>query len=89
MSIAYINRYNEEISFELNNDEVKVTNFSHPVRSGWNTLGTKIDFVDPPGGPWIHVGMGLGVIDPSLKSKKVDAIKFEEDHILLTVSDIK
>lgn len=87
MEITFINRYNDNIKFTTDGDEIKVTNFSHPIRIGYNTAGTKIDFVDPPGGPWLHLGMGLGLIDSSLKNKIVDEIRLEEDYIVLTVSD--
>jgi len=89
MEIIFKNRYNQDLNFKLEGDEVKVTNISHPIRTGYNALGTRIDFVDPAGGPWLHVGMGLGIIDSSLKSKKVDAVRIEEDYIVLTVSDLK
>ena len=89
MKITYKNRHNEDLYFELAGDEVKVTNVSHPLRTGFSTAGTRIDFVDPAGGPWLYVGMGLGIIDPSLKNKIVDAIRLEEDYIVLEVSDKK
>lgn len=87
MEVTFNNRYNDTLTFTPDGDEIKVTGYSHPIRTGFNTTGTRIDFVDPPGGPWLHTGMGLGIIDSSLKNKIVDAIRLEEDYIVLTVSD--
>jgi hypothetical protein len=86
MEVTFRNRYNDTLTFALDGNEIKVTGYSHPIRTGFNTTGTKIDFVDPPGGPWLHTGMGLGIIDSSLKDKIVDGIRLEEDFVVLTVS---
>jgi len=89
MKITYKNRYNEDLYFELEGNKVKVTNVLHPLRTGFNTAGTRIDFVNPAGGPWLHLGIGLGIIDSSLKNKIVDAIRLKEDYIVLEVSNKK
>lgn len=87
MEITFNNRYNDTLTFTPDGDEIKVTGYSHPIRTGFNTTGTRIDFVDPPGGPWLHTGMGLGIIDLALTNKVIDGIRLEEDYIVLTVSD--
>jgi|GEM_PF-5427916 len=89
MKIIYKNLYNQDINFELEGNEVKVTNIESPLRINWNIFGTKIDSIGPPGGPWLHLGMRLGILDTSLGNKIIDEIRIEEDCIILGVSDRK
>ena len=89
MEIIYLNRHNDEIKFKVEENTVKVTGYTEFLRTGYNRSGTALDFVDFPGGPWIHVGMGLGVIDPLMTNLKVKKIEREEDHFVLDVNKIK
>jgi hypothetical protein len=89
MEIIYLNRHNDEIKFKAEEDTVKVTGYSEFIRTGYNRSGTQLDFVDFPGGPWIHLGMGLGIIDPLMTNLKVKKIERQEDHFVLHVNKIK
>ena len=89
MEIIYLNRHNDEIKFKVEENTVKVTGYTEFLTTGYNRSGTALDFVDFPGGPWIHVGMGLGVIDPLMTNLKVKKIEREEDHFVLDVNKIK
>jgi len=89
MEIIHLNRHNDEIKFKVEEDKIKVTGYTDFLRTGYNRSGTALDFVDFPGGPWIHVGMGLGIIDPLMTKLKVKKIEREEDHFVLRVIKTK
>lgn len=59
MKATYYNRYGDNIVFEkINPNTIKMSGFIYS-RTGFNEDGSKIEFVDPAGGPFIAVGMNL------------------------------
>lgn len=89
MEIIYRNRHNDEIKFIVDSSIVELTNYGTFARFGYNTKGTELDFVDPSGGPWIFVGMGLGVINPLMKNLKVEKIEQSDGRIFLHTTKIE
>ena len=60
MKTNYYNRYGDNINFEkIDDNTVEMTGYSYP-RTGYNTDGNFIEFIDAGGGPFIQVGMNLG-----------------------------
>ena len=74
----YNNRYGDDIVFtELSKTEIVMSGFEH---YRWGD-----DFIDPSGGPFIKVGIDIGVYFNDKKERKVKAIDVKEGKIILVV----
>jgi hypothetical protein len=77
-SVTYINRYGDEIKFtELSDTEVQFSGFDYS-RSG-------DDFIDPSGGPYIGIGTNIGRYFNDGIERKVKAITYFENKIILSI----
>lgn len=87
--IVIHNRYNEEVVFKFLDDnhiQVIPKNMNH-LRAGYTKDGSRLDFVDPSGGPWLHLGMGLGIISKELRSREVEEITYSSGKIILKIKN--
>ena len=46
---------------------------------------TKIDMVDPSGGPYLHSGMDLGYVSPKLKGMIIDSFVSNKEGFLIKI----
>jgi hypothetical protein len=77
MKVDYYNRYGDTIVFEkLDDNTIKMSGYQYS-RSGFNEDGSKIQFIDPSGGPYIGVGMNLNTYFNTKKDMIIKAIEFE------------
>ena len=77
MKVDYYNRQGDTIVFEkLDDNTVKMSGFQY-YRTGFYEDGSKIEFVDPSGGPFISVGMNLNTYFNTKKNMIIKAIEFE------------
>lgn len=77
MKVDYYNRQGDTIIFEkINDDTVKMSGFQY-YRTGFYEDGSKIEFVDPSGGPFIGVGMNLNNYFETKEDMIIKAIEFE------------
>ncbi len=77
MKVDYYNRYGDIIVFEkLDDNTIKMSGYQYS-RSGFNEDGSKIQFIDPSGGPYIGVGMNLNTYFNTKKDMIIKAIEFE------------
>jgi hypothetical protein len=75
MEVKIRNRYNDEISFVVNEDnKFIIMKGAKYTRSGFCSESGKRTFVDPGGGPFIGQGMDLTEIDNQLKGFIVSTI---------------
>ncbi len=80
MKATYYNRYGDIIVFEkINDDTVKMYGYNYS-RSGFNEDGSKIQFIDPSGGPYIGVGMNLNTYFETKKNMIIKAIEYEPEN---------
>ena len=83
MKVDYYNRYGDIIVFEkLDDNTVKMSGYQYS-RSGFNEDGSKIEFIDPSGGPYIGVGMNLNTYFNTKKDMIIKAIEFETGNGLV------
>jgi|694.fasta_scaffold84741_3 hypothetical protein len=83
MKVDYYNRQGDTIVFEkLDNNTVKMSGYQYS-RSGFNEDGSKIEFIDPAGGPYIGVGMNLNTYFNTKKNMIIKAIEFEPENGLV------
>ena len=83
MKVTYYNRQGDNIVFEkINDDTVKMSGYQYS-RSGFNEDGSKIEFIDPSGGPYIGVGMNLNTYFNKKKDMIIKAIEFESENGLV------
>jgi hypothetical protein len=53
------------------------------MRAGFNEQGN-IEFIDPPGGPFIRVGYSLNeLVDNKMPDRNITEIKWDDDHYKL------
>jgi hypothetical protein len=58
----YTNRYGDEFTFELNeNGNIQWSGDFKHTRFGWKESEDNMTFVDPSGGPFISVGLDMGL----------------------------
>ena len=80
MKVDYYNRQGDNIIFEkINKDTIKMSGFQY-YRTGFYENGSKIEFVDPAGGPFIGVGMNLNTYFNTKKNMIIKAIEFEPEN---------
>jgi hypothetical protein len=86
MKVDYYNRYGDTIVFEkLDDSTIKMSGFEYS-RSGFNEDGSKIEFIDPSGGPYIGVGMNLNTYFNTKKNMIIKAIDYDPEHgTILTI----
>lgn len=83
MKVTYYNRQGDNIVFEkINDNTIKMSGYQYS-RSGFNEDGSKIEFIDPSGGPYIGVGMNLNTYFNTKKNMIIKAIEFEPENGLV------
>jgi hypothetical protein len=83
MKVDYYNRQGDTVVFEkINDDTVKMSNFDY-YRTGFNTDGSTIEFIDPSGGPYISVGMNLNTYFETKEDMIIKAIEYEPENGLV------
>jgi hypothetical protein len=83
MKVDYYNRQGDTVVFEkINDDTVKMSNFDY-YRTGFNTDGSSIEFIDPSGGPYIAVGMNLSNYFNTKEDMTIKAIEYEPENGLV------
>ena len=85
MKTTYFNRYGDNIIFEkIDSNTIKMSGFIYS-RTGFNEDGSKIEFIDPAGGPFLAVGMNLCRYFNTKKEIIIKSIERTDGGAVLTV----
>ena len=80
--VLYNNRYGDNIIFEQIDNEIHMSGFNMEwLRIGYDNE-KNITMVDPSGGPYLSIGMNLGLYFNDKRSSIIENIKIEENKII-------
>ena len=80
--VSYCNRYGDNIIFEQKDNEIHMSGFSLDyMRTSTDDSGN-VTMVDPAGGPYLSVGMNLGLYFNDKRSSIIENIKIEENKVI-------
>ena len=83
--VSYCNRYGDNIIFEQKDNEIHMSGFNMEwLRIGYDNE-KNITMVDPSGGPYLSVGMNLGLYFNDKRSSIIENIKIEENKIIFKI----
>ena len=83
--VLYNNRYGDNIIFEQIDNEIHMSGFNMEwLRIGYDNE-KNITMVDPSGGPYLSVGMNLGLYFNDKRSSIIENIKIEENKVIFKI----
>jgi hypothetical protein len=86
---VYVNRYKDRIKFTEFQDQPEIIEmtgfFEDGLRAGFDKTNTKIDMVDPSGGPYLNVGSSMDMFPPFKGT--ISGFVIEQGKVLIHVKD--
>lgn len=80
--VTYNNRYGDNIIFEQIDNEIHMSGFNMEwIRVGYDDE-KNITMIDPAGGPYLSIGMNLGLYFNDKRSSIIENIKIEENKVI-------